>query len=235
MIDATPDFKYQLYELKNHAETNIKLNLEGILLTHAHIGHYTGLMHLGREAMGTKSMPVYVMPRMFEFLSSSGPWDQLVRLKNIKLEKVKSDSSMQLSESITVKPIEVPHRDEYTETVGYIITGPNKSCLYISDIDKWEYWDKHIEDFISEVDYAFLDATFFDGSEIPGRNMSEIPHPFIVESMSRFKDISDENKEKIHFIHFNHTNPVLQPNHPVRKLILDAGYKIAEENMMLTL
>jgi len=28
------------------------------------MGHYTGLMHFGREVMGTNNLPVYAMPKM---------------------------------------------------------------------------------------------------------------------------------------------------------------------------
>jgi pyrroloquinoline quinone biosynthesis protein B len=233
MIDATPDFKFQLHTLQNLEQNIIKLG--GILLTHGHIGHYTGLMHLGREVMGAKSVPVYAMPRMVKFLSGSGPWEQLIRLHNIDLVQIEENEPIPLSETISVTPILVPHRDEYTETAGYLIHGPDKSCLYISDIDKWDSWDQQIEELISQVDYTFLDATFYDQNEIPGRDMSEIPHPFIIESMSRFKKLTSEERSKIYFIHFNHTNPVLQKDNPVREKIRAAGFNIAVEGLKLEL
>ena len=77
-----------------------------------------------------------------------------------------------LSESITVTPILVPHRDEYSETVGYRIKEPTKNALFIPDIDKW---DKNIIEEIKQVDYAFLDATFYSGPELNNRDMSDIP------------------------------------------------------------
>lgn len=81
LIDATPDFKYQLQLLKTNTQ-NTSNELAGIFLTHAHIGHYTGLMHLGREALGAKNVKVYAMPSMQQFLENNGPWSQLVSLKN---------------------------------------------------------------------------------------------------------------------------------------------------------
>ena len=104
----------------------------------------------------------------------------------------------------------MPHRDEYSETVGYVISGPNKSALFIPDIDKWEKWKLDINAEIKKVDYALLDATFFDEKEINNRDISEIPHPFIIESMKKFEMMTPEEKNKIIFIHFNHTNPVLK-------------------------
>ena len=82
LFEATPDFTAQLQQLQQASGST---NLSGIFLTHAHMGHYVGLLQLGREAMGAKGMPVYVMPRMKEFLETNAPWSQLVSLGNIKL------------------------------------------------------------------------------------------------------------------------------------------------------
>ena len=56
LIDATPDFRVQLHTLHQFAPDCV---LAGIILTHAHIGHYTGLIHLGPEVMNVSGMPVY--------------------------------------------------------------------------------------------------------------------------------------------------------------------------------
>jgi pyrroloquinoline quinone biosynthesis protein B len=222
LIDATPDFPAQLRRLEG-------TDLAGILLTHAHIGHYTGLVHLGREVMGAKGMPVYAMPRMREFLATNGPWDQLVRLDNIALRTLAAGDPVELSPRVTVTPFLVPHRDEYSETVGFRIDGPRRSVLYVSDIDKWHHWDRRIEDLLAEVDAAWLDGTFYDGAEVPGRAMAEIPHPFITESMQRFESLPVSEKEKVRFIHLNHTNPALDPDSGARGTIEAAGFRVAEE------
>lgn len=181
----------------------------GIFLTHGHVGHYTGLMYLGRESMNAKNVPVYVMPRMTSFLKENAPWDQLVDLEQVQLRPMRADSVMHITNNLNVTPILVPHRDEYTETVGFIISGPNKKALFIPDIDKWGKWERDIISEIAKVDYAFLDGTFYSGDELPGRNMDEIPHPSVKESMELFKDMPYREKKKIHFIHFNHTNPLI--------------------------
>ena len=36
-----------------------------------------------------------------------------------------------MSYKYSVTPIQVPHRDEYSETAGYIIKGKNKKALFI--------------------------------------------------------------------------------------------------------
>jgi pyrroloquinoline quinone biosynthesis protein B len=229
IIDATPNIKEQLQLLKSKTGTE-KIN--GVLLTHAHIGHYTGLMHLGREVMGTNKTPVFAMPRMKTFLEENGPWNQLVELKNISLQALKSDSTINLNENIKVTPFLVPHRDEFSETVGYKIMINNKSLIFIPDIDKWERWATDINELIQKVDYAFLDATFYKNGEL-SRDMSKIPHPFVQESMELFSTLTKTDKKKVHFIHFNHTNPLLIEGSSAKNEVLKNGFNLAKEGQII--
>jgi len=231
VFDASPDLAKQLSFMKD----KISENLKGIFLTHAHIGHYSGLMYLGRESFNSKNIPVYAMPRMKKFLETNGPWNQLVSLNNIKINSIINESEIVVEKDLIVKPIEVPHRDEYSETVGYFIKGPNKSAIFIPDIDKWYKWDKSIVDLISSVDYAFIDATFYDEKEINYRDISEIPHPFVIESMRLFEEASKKEKSKIYFIHLNHTNPLLDSNSSEYKDLISRGYNVAQEGLVLKL
>ena len=241
IFEATPDFAQQAKALKNYASFGNTETPDGIFITHAHIGHYTGLMYLGKEAMNADSVPVYAMPRMKTFLEQNGPWSQLVKNKNIALQEMNDRQEIQLTTGLKVIPFTVPHRDEFSETVGYTITGPNKKALFIPDIDKWEKWSTNIIDAIAKVDYAFIDATFYDAEEINnpqdpvGRDISTIPHPFIIESMKLFKDLPATEKKKIYFIHFNHTNPVINKNSKQAALILKNGFNIAAINTVVKL
>ena len=229
IIDATPNIKEQLQLLKNETGTE---KIDGVLLTHAHMGHYTGLMHFGREVMGTNKIPVFAMPKMKNFLEENGLWSQLVELGNIILQKLKNDSTINLNKNIKITPFLVPHRDEFSETVGYEIIINNKSLIFIPDIDKWEKWETNIIDLIKKVDYAFLDATFYKNGELK-RDMSEIPHPFVAESMELFSSLIDSDKQKIHFIHFNHTNPLLIEGSNAQKKILMEKFNLAKEGQMI--
>jgi len=226
LFEATPDMPAQLRRLSEYARSASDLP-DGIFLTHAHIGHYSGLMYLGKEAMNSSAVPVYAMPRMKQFLETNGPWSQLAGTKNISLQQLSHQAPLQLTPDLTVTPILVPHRDEYSETVGYIIAGPRKKALFIPDIDKWEKWSLSIIDQVSKTDYAFIDATFFDAAEVNNRNIGEIPHPFVIESLARFQQLSAGEKRKIHFIHFNHTNPLLDPDSKQTKEVLSKGFGIA--------
>ncbi|MBO6798115.1 MBL fold metallo-hydrolase [Maricaulis sp.] len=231
LFEATPDLREQLYRLDQVMMTEARPGLDGIFLTHGHMGHYTGLMFLGFESMGAQGVPVFAMPQMAQYLSTSGPWEQLVRYGNIALQDLREGEGADVA-GLTVTPFLVPHRQEYTEVVGFSIDGPDRSALFLPDIDSWEEWDEEgtrIEDMIASVDVAYLDATFFANGEIPGRDMSGFPHPFITHSMARFADLPATEKAKVRFIHFNHTNPVRFPDSPERQQVLDAGFGLADE------
>lgn len=233
LFEATPDLPEQLYALELAAPDD-QYRLAGVFLSHAHIGHYAGLMYFGREAMNTRNVSVYAMSRMRQFLQDNGPWSQLVSLDNISLRLLQNFQTVPL-DNILVTPLLVPHRDEFSETVGFMILGPTRSALFIPDIDKWDLWNRRIIDEIQNVDYALIDATFFSGDELPGRDMSEIPHPFVVESMALFQDLPAEQKEKIWFIHMNHSNPLLDSGSEAYRQVIEAGYQVAREGLRLPL
>lgn len=235
LIEATPDIREQMKEMENYISGKNYLP-SGIFLTHAHMGHYSGLLQLGREAMAAKSIPVYVQPRMDSFLRGNGPWSQLVALKNIELPENYHGEAVNLKEaSLTIEPILVPHRDEFSETVGYRIIGKHKKILFIPDIDKWAKWDQPLWEELKMVDQAFIDGTFYQDGELPGRNMSEIPHPFVSETMELLKDLPASEKAKVYFIHFNHTNPLGRSASAAKDSVRAKGFNVAEERMVIGL
>ena len=242
MIDATPDFRRQLLDLHRAAPAPVgdakRPPLDGIFLTHAHMGHYTGLMFLGKESMGAKSIPVWAMPRMAGFLEDNAPWNQLVNLKNIELQPLVAGESVRLAPDISVTPVLVPHRQEYSETVCFRIDGPGRAVLWLPDVDSWRELDDigpRIEGLIESVDVAYIDGTFFANGEIPGRDMSGFPHPFIRDSLKRFIILPPAERAKIRFIHLNHTNPALDPSSAARGEIDELGLDVAIEGEIATL
>jgi pyrroloquinoline quinone biosynthesis protein B len=233
LFEATPDITYQL----NYISTSLFKRFilpNNIYITHAHIGHYTGLMYLGRESLGASGVNVRVLPKMTDFLKNNGPWNQLIKLKNIDLEEIEFDKISSIFNNIKIVPFQVPHRDEYSETAGYIIKGKNKTALFIPDIDKWERWEKDINEMVKKYDYLLLDATFYDEKEI-NRDINEIPHPVVKETLDLFKNISLKDKRKIYFIHMNHTNMMLDPDSELSRLVLTKGFNIARIGQKLYL
>jgi pyrroloquinoline quinone biosynthesis protein B len=206
LVDATPDLPSQLESL-NTGRTDVdRLRpVDGILLTHAHVGHYTGLMYLGREALGARAVPVYATPRMARFLRENGPWSLLASLGHVELREIEPGRELALTPSLAVTSLAVPHRDELSDTVGFRIRGPSGTLLYVPDIDKWDKWERRIEDEVARVDHALLDGTFESAGELPGRSIAEVPHPLVPETRARLAAFGS----RVAFVHLNHTNRLL--------------------------
>ena len=196
LFDATPDLPSQTHSLTGGKTP------DGIFLTHGHMGHYTGLMYLGRESISASKVPVYATDRMWSFLSTNGPWSQLVTLGNIVHQRLQPDVPLTLPHNLKVRALVVPHRDEFTDTVGFVIEGPRRKALFIPDIDQWSKWDRDIRTLADDVDYAFVDGTFASANEIPGRAIADIPHPLMPVTRDLFKG----RRAQLWFIHLNHTN-----------------------------
>lgn len=228
LFDATPNLTDQLHWLDtHHPKRTPGLGIDGIFLTHAHMGHYTGLMFLGREAGNTRGVPVYAMPRMAQFLTTNGPWSQLVALDNIVLRPLAANTATPLPGNISVTPYLVPHRDEFSETVGFVIKGGGRSALYLPDLDSWEQWDRRLEEVLADVDVAYVDATFFDDNELgdPAR-MKSVPHPRVADTAARLR-LRPDLAAKVRFIHLNHTNPARFPGSKQRRAIEQDGLGFA--------
>jgi pyrroloquinoline quinone biosynthesis protein B len=231
LVEATPAIDTQIALLQATAGQSDRGRkpVDAVLLTHAHIGHYLGLAHFGREVASTQSTPVHLSPRFADFLRGNGPWSQLVELDQIELKEFEPGGTFQPIPDLDVEAFPVPHRDEFSDTMAYKIHGPNRTVLFVPDIDRWDA-ETVGEDFIDrvfeDVDVAYIDATFYDGREIPGRNLLMIPHPPMIDSMDRFAERVEQNPGMIRFIHLNHTNPALHDD-TVREAIRSRGFLIA--------
>ncbi len=238
IIDATPDISLQYDRVHGRierAQDGNKNTPDGILLTHAHIGHYTGLMFYGYEALSADKLPVYCSRRMGDFLTNNGPWDQLVKFQNISVHLLEPDTNISLTPEISVTPFSVPHRDEYSDTMGFVIAGRNKKLLYIPDIQNWKAWDRDIKKEVERVDLALLDGTFYSPDELPGRDLSRIGHPFITTSIDTLRQMAKKGKTQIYFIHLNHSNLALDPDGNALKHIHSEGFGLAQEGVELAL
>jgi pyrroloquinoline quinone biosynthesis protein B len=220
LIDATPDFREQLHAAQTVAPG---AQLAGILITHAHIGHYTGLIHLGYEAMAARRLPVYGTRRMNEFFRAHAPWRQLVDQENIVLRELTPDEWHALTPNLSVMPLLVPHRDEWSDTVGFVVRGPARQLLYLPDIDGWDQWTRPVREVVEGVDVALLDGSFFSPGELPGRDISKIGHPLVSDTAARLAGVATE----VRFIHLNHTNPLHRPG-PERKWLEAQGFIVGE-------
>ena len=238
LIDASPDIRAQvdralgIFPPPAPALMDV---LAGVLLTHAHIGHYTGLMFFGYESLDARHLPVHCSPRMAEFLAANGPWNQLIRLENISLEVFKPGEKIRLTASLAAIPVPVPHRNEYTDTFGFEIVGPTRSLLYIPDIQSWETWERSLDEALRATDVALLDGTFFGPDDLPGRDINEIGHPQVLDTIRRMKSVPAADCATVLFTHLNHTHPALDPAGRARREIEESGARLAEDGEVIDL
>ena len=225
LFDVSPDITEQLLMISRDVFDQFILP-KNIFITHAHIGHYTGLMYFGREALGSQGIKVNALPRMHDFINNNGPWSQLVKLGNIDLNMINFRDNLEINPRLSVVPLQVPHRDEFSETAAFLIKGPNKTALYLPDIDKWSKWSISLIEILKNVDYAFIDATFYTNTEI-NRDIDEIPHPLVIETMDLLTELPDNQRDKVYFIHMNHTNQMLDPNSDITRNVLYKGFNIS--------
>ncbi len=247
LFDATTDLVNQWTVARHHPAVDRPVEptgaasagrgalFDGVFLTHAHMGHYAGLLHFGREAHASRRQPVFASQRMCTFLEENAPWNLLVTAEHIALSPLRDGEKLELADDLSVTAFSVPHRAEFTDTYGYRIEGPHGALLYIPDIDKWERWDRSIEAELRGVDYALLDGTFFADGEIPGRSMADIPHPFIQESLRRLDALPTTERSKVWFTHMNHTNPATDPAGEAARVIDRFGAHVAREGVVLEL
>jgi len=223
LFDITPEVKAQVKMLESYG-----CSLAGVFITHAHIGHYMGIINFGLEVMNLNSIPVYVMPRMKSFLESNSIMNQLITNANIKLIKL-LDQDYRSIDGTMIKPFNVPHRNELSETVGFEIKGNKKTVIYLPDIDSWDGWMDNLLNLIDLSDVLFLDGTFFSKDELKTRDISKTPHPAITDTMDRLSNLDLDLKRKIRFIHFNHTNDVLRDGSDAAKNVIDNGFLLSKE------
>jgi pyrroloquinoline quinone biosynthesis protein B len=228
LIDATPDFREQAHALHERAPD---CPLAGILLTHAHTGHYAGLIHLGREAWNTQALPIYASEKMARFLRDNAPWSQLVILGNIELRLLMPEQPVSLSPGLSVTPLQVPHRDEFSDTLAFVARGvvhdtaqgPARQLFYCPDIDAWDRWDRDLQSFLGGIDVALLDGTFYSVGELQGRDIAEIPHPLATDTAGRLAGVDCD----VYLIHLNHSNPLHHPG-PERQWLAARGIGVGD-------
>lgn len=227
LFDCTPDFKFQMLKLQAFANFS---KISAVFLTHAHIGHCAGLINFGREVLNTSNLNVYCFERMKEFLIKNGHFSQLVQLENIKINTIFDGKPIHINKTIEITPFLVKHRGEFSETCGFQIKGNKNSIVFLPDIDNLNEQNLDFEAMIKKNDKIYIDGTFFNAKEIgDSRNIKEIPHPFIEDSIKYFDKLESIEKNKIFFIHFNHTNACLIESSEEAKLVFEKGYKLAKQ------
>lgn len=232
LIDASPDIRFQLHLLAGILGPDPQMperirQPDGLFLTHAHMGHSAGLVHLGPEAMNVQNLPLYASPGLCAVLQDTRLWQPL--LANLVLTPLGPEQSLQLADGLSVSTVPVPHRDEVGGgTYAFRIQGPSRSLLYLPDIDGWTQWPA-ADSTLSAVDVALVDATFYSQDELGGR--SPVAHPLVPETLTFWAGLSTQ----LILTHLNHTNPLVEEGSSARQVVARSEASVAYTGQVIPL
>ena len=147
-------------------------------------------------------------------------------------------SHQQVVVVFSILPIPVPHRSEFSDCHGLIIEANGNRLLFLPDHDSWEQTlqQQSIRDWLTQlqIDVALLDGTFWSADELQHRDINEIPHPTVEESLRRLGD-KKKGDPDIRFLHLNHTNPLCNPHSKQTQILTEMGWAVAKEGDSFTL
>lgn len=233
LLDASPDLRVQsrtLLSWDGYPPDRVR-TVDAVSITHGHMGHYAGLVHFGREAANSEGVRLVATPSFLDFMRSNAPWDALIANRNVVPTAL--DSRVSIDESLDIVGIPVPHRAEYTDTVGLsIIVEGEPVLLYLPDIDGWDQWPAAHQT-IAAHKVSIIDATFTSPEELGHRDYTSILHPLVTDSVERFGDLTDSRT--IVLSHINHTNPLADPTSEIAKAAAAAGFVVAHDTMEVAL
>jgi pyrroloquinoline quinone biosynthesis protein B len=226
LLDASPDLRTQ-YDTVRDATGDAAPGIDAVGITHGHMGHYAGLVHFGKEAASTDGVPLIAPSSVLGFLAANEPWASLMRAGN--LVGVPTDAGTARVGPLTIDAVAVPHRAEFTTTVAFSVGIDGEPwALYLPDIDSWGAWPG-AEATIRAHRVALLDATFGDPFELPGRDLSAIPHPLVTDTIERFGHLTGDRT--IVLTHINHSNPIGDPGSSLAARAAAAGFIVAHDGL----
>jgi pyrroloquinoline quinone biosynthesis protein B len=240
LIEVTKNLSEQLRTWsKNKIEGNIFIP-DSVTITHLHLGHIEGIGQFGKPVMGIKNLPIYLSQKNNDSIQERNDIKLMIKEENIKL--ISENNFRPMNDcGFTLELIPIPHRSELGDTSAILIKGPKKNLLFLPDQDSWSetldsFSVKSIRALLTSlrVDIALVDGTFWNLNELPGRDLSKIPHPTIEESIRRL-GIKKINDPDIFFIHLNHSNPVNDHDSEERNLVESYGWSICERNHTLSI
>jgi len=237
LIEATRSLSHQLGIAATSLGKGDSLIPDSVSLTHAHLGHIEGIGQFGKESMGRSEMPLFSSSSVIRVLEErclSAPF---------QTNAVPSGISFSPTEGcgFELEFVRVPHRDEYSDTHAIKVIGPNHSLLFLPDHDDWGetldlVGEENIRGWLSSmgVEFAMIDGTFWSEGELGGRDMAQVPHPTISESLELLGERQEGDPEVI-FIHLNHTNPALDGDSSQANHLSDLGWSIGEQGSTILL
>ncbi len=213
---------------------------ESIILTHAHLGHIDGLGLLGKEVMGARGVTVHCSQSVALHIEQTPAFSALVEQDSIRLSVWQSGVRFTPTKEcgFSIVPIPVPHRSEFSDCHALLIESEGNRLLFLPDHDSWEQTlnKQNIRDWLAnlKVDVALLDGTFWSGGELHNRDMKDVPHPTVEDSLHRLGSKQEEDPD-IRFFHLNHTNPLCNPQSEQSLIVKEMGWLVANEGDSFTL
>ncbi len=232
LADVSPDVKAQLAKLNQVAayqKRKARNAVDHITLTHAHMGHYTGLVQFGPEAHNAAALPTWVTASMATYLRDNQPWAALIEGGHLDINSDTGLGGFPIAPGLMLRLVPVPHRAEFTDTVGISV---NNEALFIPDIDSWEAWPGAEEE-VARHRICLLDASYSSLEEIPGRDLTDIPHPLVSDTLARFGHLT--NERRLILTHINHSNPIADPQSKAAAQVRESGFEVAEDFMSFPL
>jgi pyrroloquinoline quinone biosynthesis protein B len=233
LLDASPDIRQQTISLMTSEvfPTDRSTPFDAVALTHAHMGHYAGLVHLGNESGDAKGVSLLATGKMHTFLRSNQPWRMLYQRGNVVPDTF-GLGAIRIDERMTIDALAVPHRAEFTDTVAISVRIDDAPWfMYLPDIDAWADWPG-AEAAISEHALCLLDATFSDPDELPGRSIADIKHPLVTDTVERFSHLTGSTQ--IVLGHINHSNSLADIESEIAVRTRAAGFAVAHDGLVLS-
>ena len=231
-----------------------KCPVNSVTITHAHLGHVDGLGLFGREVINSEKLPLNCSETFkMRALEKNPVWSKMVEQGCIEPHVWTSEEEFSAAGTaeagFMINAIPIPHRAELSDTHALLLesTESGRRLLFLPDHDDWDQTLKavgcaSVQEWLVDkldVDIALLDGTFFNpGSELGNvRNVAEIPHPPVAETLVKLgkKPGGEKKDRRFIFCHLNHTNPLCNPDSTERKLVEEAGWEIASEGDVFVL
>lgn len=211
LIDATPDVRYQI----------TGEYLDGVFISHGHLGHITGLLQFGEEGCNKTDLPLYVSDKTENYIRKNDPFRLLIDKGNVEIMNFNDEDEVDIRGGC-IEAFEAKHNRVNTDTLSFMIHGEEKTLFYIADIHEWTEKTLNL---MQKADIAIVDGTFWNEEEI--ERYEEVPHPVMKETMH----LAEGWDTDIYFTHLNHTNPALREDTDERQEIQERGFGVVEEGM----
>ena len=216
-------------------------SLDSVWLTHAHFGHVDGLGLFGKETMASRNLDLHVSDEMFHLIEETPQLAIMLKQGVFNDNVFQNGQHIPLNGQLSIYPIKVPHRDEFSDMHAFLSCGPKKRLLFLTDHDSWQQtldfhhqpdirsWLRHLQ-----VDIALLDGTFWSEDELGGRSQENVPHPPVKQTLQMLGPRKADDPEII-FIHLNHTNPLYDESSPAYQEVIENGWQVGVQGQTFTL